>query len=152
MKKIISLTTIALLLVLSLVGCSKEKASTPFEAGSDKTEYTVEGWDGYNSYDVYVKIASGDDVIYNGTVTLSSNDMFVSEATFAAITEKGVSSDGVQSGFINSIGDYVNGNDADGNYMYWGYTINGKYVPFACNEMRVLEGDYILWEFQKYVE
>ena len=79
-------------------------------------------------------------------------ERILTEATYAAITEAGISQDGVLAGFVNSIGDYVGGTDADGNYVYWGYTVNGKYVPFACNQMPVLEGDYILWEFQTYTE
>ena len=161
MKKHLAILLVALMLVSSvgsLFGCAstnepaKEALSVPFEVGSDTAEYVVDGSSGWTSYGVNLKIVSGEDVMFSGVVTLTSDDMFVSEATFAAITEKGISSDGVQSGFITSIGDYVSGNDADGNYLYWGYTVNGKMVNFACNQMRALEGDYILWDFQKYDE
>jgi hypothetical protein len=158
MKKAFSMLLAVVMLACCFSGCAKqaetpaEVPAVPFEVGTDKTEYVVDGSAGWTSYPVYVKIVAGDEVLFNGTVTLTSDNMFVSEITFAAITEKGLSSDGVQVGFINSIGDYVAGNDAEGNYMYWGYTVNGKYVNFACNQMRALEGDYILWEFQKYDE
>lgn len=158
MKKAFSILMVVVMLACCFTGCAKqaeapaEVPAVPFEVGTDKTEYVVDGSAGLTSYPVYVKIVAGEDVLFNGTVTLTSDNMFVSEITFAAITEKGLSSDGVQAGFINSIGDYVAGNDAEGNYMYWGYTVNGKYVSFACNQMRALEGDYILWEFQKYDE
>lgn len=151
----ILLSALMLLSVFSsFLGCAStpEALAVPFEVGSDTAEYVVDGSSGWTGYDVYVKIAVGDDVLFNGTVTLTSDNMFVSEATFAAITEKGISSEGVQSGFITSIGDYVSGNDAEGNYLYWGYTVNGKMVNFACNEMNLLEGDYLLWEFQAYEE
>ena len=158
MKKAFSMLLAVVMLACCFSGCAKqaetpaEVAAVPFEVGEDKTEYVVDGSAGWTSYPVYVKIVAGDEVLFNGTVTRTSDNMFVSEITFAAITEKGLSSDGVQVGFINSIGDYVAGNDAEGNYMYWGYTVNGKYASFACNQMRALEGDYILWEFQKYDE
>ena len=126
--------------------------AAPFEVGDQTTEYTVEGASGWTTETVNVKIVAGEDVLYNGTVTLTSDNVLVSEATYAAITDAGISQDGVLAGFVNSIGDYVGGTDADGNYVYWGYTVNGKYVPFACNQMPVLEGDYILWEFQTYTE
>lgn len=157
MKKHVAIMLSALMLILVFAGCaSKPQAASapavPFEVGSDTAEYVVDGSSGWTSYGVNLKIVSGEDVLFNGVVTLTSDDMFVSEATFAAITEKGISSDGVQAGFITSIGDYVAGNDADGNYMFWGYTVNGKTVNFACNQMRALEGDYILWDYQKYDE
>ena len=126
--------------------------TAPYKVGEQTTAYTVEGASGWTTENVYVKIVAGEDVLYNGTVTLTSDNILVSEATYAAITEAGISQDGVLAGFVNSIGDYVGGTDADGNTVYWGYTVNGKYVPFGCNQMPVLEGDYILWEFQTYTE
>ncbi len=131
---------------------NKEVVEVPFEVGDDATEYVIDGASGWTVQTVNVKIVSGEDVLYNGTVNLTSDDQFVSEVTYAAIVEAGISQDGVQAGFINSIGDYVSGTNADGDYMYWSYTVNGKYVPLASNQMRVLEGDYILWEFIKYDE
>lgn len=151
----ILLSALMLLSVFSsFLGCAStpEALAVPFEVGSDTAEYVVDGSSGWTSYGVNLKIVSGEDVLFNGTVTLTSDNMYASEATFAAIVEKGLSSDGVQSGFVTSIGDYVSGNDAEGNYLYWGYTVNGKMVNFACNEMNLLEGDYLLWEFQAYEE
>ena len=164
MKKLVSML-LASAMLLSLAACGgdkgtngpsgpkePEKPQVPFVVGTDSTEYTVDGASGWNTETVNVKISAGEDVLYNGTVTLTSDDLFVSEFTYAAIVEAGISQDGVLSGFITSIGDYVSGTDADGNYVYWGYTVNGKYVPMACNEMRMLEGDYVEWTFAAYSE
>ena len=149
MKKILAFVLTAVM-ILSLAACGSTKSEVPFEVGKQSTEYTVDGASGWTKQTVNIKIAAGEDVLYNGTVTLTSDDQFVSEATYAAITEAGISQDGVLAGFVNSIGDYASGTDADGNYIYWGYTVNGKYVPLACNQMRVLDGDYIAWNFEVF--
>ena len=149
MKKILAFV-LAAVMILSLAACGSTKSEVPFEVGKQSTEYTVDGATGWTKQTVNIKIAAGEDVLYNGTVTLTSDDQFVSEATYAAITEAGISQDGVLAGFVNSIGDYASGTDADGNYIYWGYTVNGKYVPLACNQMRVLDGDYIAWNFEVF--
>ena len=149
MKKILAFV-LAAVMILSLAACGSTKSEVPFEVGKQSTEYTVDGASGWTKQTVNIKIAAGEDVLYNGTVTLTSDDQFVSEATYAAITEAGISQDGVLAGFVNSIGDYASGTDADGNYIYWGYTVNGKYVPLACNQMRILDGDYIAWNFEVF--
>ena len=149
MKKILAFV-LAAVMILSLAACGSTKSEVPFEVGKQSTEYTVDGASGWTKQTVNIKIAAGEDVLYNGTVTLTSDDQFVSEATYAAITEAGISQDGVLAGFVNSIGDYASGTDTDGNYVYWGYTVNGKYVPLACNQMRVLDGDYIAWNFEVF--
>ena len=149
MKKILAFV-LAAVMILSLEACGSTKYEVPFEVGKQSTEYTVDGASGWTKQTVNIKIAAGEDVLYNGTVTLTSDDQFVSEATYAAITEAGISQDGVLAGFVNSIGDYASGTDADGNYIYWGYTVNGKYVPLACNQMRILDGDYIAWNFEVF--
>ena len=149
MKKILAFV-LAAVMILSLAACGSTKSEVPFEVGKQSTEYTVDGASGWTKQTVNIRIAAGEDVLYNGTVTLTSDDQFVSEATYAAITEAGISQDGVLAGFVNSIGDYASGTDADGNYICWGYTVNGKYVPLACNQMRILDGDYIAWNFEVF--
>ena len=149
MKKILAFV-LAAVMILSLAACGSTKSEVPFEVGKQSTVYTVDGASGWTKQTVNIRIAAGEDVLYNGTVTLTSDDQFVSEATYAAITEAGISQDGVLAGFVNSIGDYASGTDADGNYIYWGYTVNGKYVPLACNQMRILDGDYIAWTFEVF--
>ncbi len=147
MKKI---ALVLITFVLCLAACCALAAEAPFTPGEEATEYTVEGSSGWNTVNAYVLITAGEDTLYNGKVTVTSDQLLVSEFTYAAITEAGCGCDGVLEGFVNSIGDYASGNDADGNYVFWGYTVNGKYVPFACNQMPVLEGDYIWWDFQVY--
>ena len=151
MKKLLALI-LAAVMTLSLAACGSAQPKVPFEVGDQTTTYAIDGASGWTEQTVNIKITAGEDVLYNGTVTLTSDDQFVSEVTYAAIAEAGISQDGVLAGFVNSIGDYVSGTDADGNYVFWGYTVNGKYVPLACNQMRVLDGDYIAWDFQVYDE
>ena len=127
-------------------------AEPTFEVGEDTAEYEVEGASGWNKVNAFVKITAGEDVLFNGTVTLTSDNLSVAEFTQAAIYEVGCGSEGVDAGFVTSIGDYVAGTDADGNYVFWGYTVNGKSVPHSCDLMKVLEGDYIWWDFQVYNE
>ena len=148
MKKYL-LTLVSLLLCLCL-SCAAMAAEGPFTPGEDETEYEVDGASGWTKETVFLKIVAGEDVLYDGTVTLTSDNVLVSEFTYAAIVEAGIGAEGVLEGFITSIGDYVAGNDADGNYQFWGFSVNGKYVPVACNQMPALEGDYILWKYQKY--
>ena len=76
--------------------------------------------------------------------------MNVAEATKAAIYEVGCGEEGLDAGFVTSMGEYVAGTDADGNYVYWANTINGKYVPFSCDQFRLLDGDYVQWDFVTY--
>ena len=125
--------------------------AAPFEVGEDTAEYEVEGASGWNVANVNVKITAGDDVLFNGVVTLTSDTLSISEVTIAAIYEVGCGQEGLEAGFVTSIGDYVAGTDANGNYVYWANTINGKYVPFSCDQFRLLDGDYVQWDFVTYV-
>ena len=147
MKKYLALF---LMLLMLCVACTAIAAEPTFEVGEDETEYFVENASGWNVTTAYVKIAAGDDVLYNGSVTLTSDTMLASEFTYAAIVEAGCGADGALEGFVNSIGDYVSGTDANGNYVYWGYSVNGKNVPFACNQLTIQPGDYIMWTFGVY--
>lgn len=149
MKRFLLLLCVLLLVCAAGVALAAE---APFAVGEDQTEYVVDGSSGWNTETVYVRIAAGEDVLFSGTVTLTSDNLFASEFTYAAIVEAGIGSEGVLEGFVNAIGDYVGGSDAEGNYVFWGYSVNGKYAPFACNQMRLLEGDYLSWEFQVYDE
>lgn len=124
--------------------------AAPFEVGEDETEYTVDGASGWNVANINVKITAGEDVLFNGVVTLTSDSLTVAEATLAAIYEVGCGQEGLENGFVTSIGEYVAGTDADGNYIYWSNTVNGKYVPFSCDQLRLLDGDYVQWDFVTY--
>ena len=125
--------------------------AAPFEVGEDETEYVVDGASGWNVANINVKITAGEDVLFNGVVTLTSDSLTVAEATLAAIYEVGCGQQGLEEGFVTSIGEYVAGTDADGNYVYWANTVNGKYVPFSCDQLRLLDGDYVQWDFVTYV-
>lgn len=147
MKKLLAL----LLSLLLCCSCCVAFAAEPtFQVGEDTAEYEIEGASGWNTVNAFVKITAGEDVIFNGTVTLTSDTLSVAEFTQAAIYEVGCGSEGVDAGFVSSIGDYVAGTDADGNYVFWGYSVNGKSVPHSCDVMKVLEGDYIWWDYQVY--
>lgn len=118
--------------------------NAPFVVGEDYTEYAMEGASSWApTYEAYLRIAAGDDELFNGTVKMTSDGMWVGEFVYAAGLENGFSTDGALDGFIYTIGEYVGG----ANNCYWTYTINGKSVNWACNEVHVLEGDYIEWNF-----
>ena len=127
-----------------------DMSAPTFEVGEDEAEYTVDGASGWNVVTAFVKIAAGEDVLFNGVVTLTSDTLSVAEATLAAIYEVGCGQEGLEAGFVTSIGEYVAGTDADGNYVYWSNTVNGKYVPLNCADFRLLDGDYVQWDFVTY--
>ena len=151
MKKFFALLLSLMMLFTCTAFAETVDMSAPtFEVGEDTAEYEVEGASGYNVVNAFVKIAAGDDVLFNGTVTLTSDTLTVAEFTLAAIYELGCGQEGLEAGFVTSIGDYVAGTDANGNYVYWANSVNGKYVPHTCNTMPVLEGYYINWDFVTY--
>ena len=113
----------------------------------DPTEYAVAGHTPYApTYTIFVKIVANEDVLYDGTVTLTSDDMWASEFTSAALSEKGLAQDGLSAGFVNKIGDYEN-KEIDGEYMYWNFSINGVSSNWGCNQIRCVDGTYLLWEY-----
>ena len=128
-----------------------DMSAPTFEVGEDSAEYEVEGASGWNVVTAYVKITAGEDVLFNGPVTVTSDNLTVTEFTLAAVYELGCGQEGLEAGFVTSMGDYVSGTDADGNYVYWSNTVNGKYVPFSCDQFRLLDGDYVQWDFVTYV-
>ena len=152
MKKFFALLLSLMMLFTCTAFAETVDMSAPtFEVGEDTAEYEVEGASGYNVVNAFVKIAAGDDVLFNGTVTLTSDTLTVAEFTLAAIYELGCGQEGLEAGFVTSMGDYVSGTDANGNYVYWANTVNGKYVPIICSEFRLLDGDYVQWDFVTYV-
>ena len=119
MKKFLALfLSLMMLFACSAVAEEIDMSAPTFEVGEDTAEYEVEGASGYNVVNAFVKIAAGEDVLFNGTVTLTSDSLTVAEFTLAAIYEIGCGQEGLESGFVTSIGDYVAGTDADGNYVY----------------------------------
>ena len=80
MKKFFAL----FLSLMMLCSCAFAEAefdmSAPtFEVGEDETEYVVDGASGWNTATAYVKITAGEEVLYNGSVTLTSDKMTVAE-------------------------------------------------------------------------
>ena len=152
MKKFFALfLSLMMLFACSAVAETVDMSAPTFVVGEDTAEYEVEGASGYNVVNAFVKIAAGEDVLFNGVVTLTSDTLSVAEATLAAIYELGCGQEGLEAGFVTSMGDYVAGTDADGNYVYWSNTINGKYVPLNCADFRLLDGDYVQWDFVTYI-
>ena len=54
--------------------------------------------------------------------------------------------DGLSTGFVTKIGDYEN-KEIDGEYMYWNFSINGVSSNWGCNQIRCVDGTYLLWEY-----
>lgn len=137
---------VTLVLALALTACSSGP-EWMWKPGEDSTTYEVAGHGPYApTYTVYVKIQAGDDVLYDGTVTLVSDDMWANEFTSAALSEKGIAQDGLSAGFVNKIGDYEN-KEIDGQYMYWSWSVNGVMGNWGCNQYRLVDGMYLLWEY-----
>ena len=137
---------VTLVLALALTACSSGP-EWMWKPGEDSTTYEVAGHEPYApTYTVYVKIQAGDDVLYDGTVTLVSDDMWANEFTSAALSEKGIAQDGLSAGFVNKIGDYEN-KEIDGQYMYWSWSVNGVMGNWGCNQYRLVDGMYLLWEY-----
>ena len=142
MKKVLALVFAALLTV-SMVACAKTE--TPFKVGDDTTTYKVEGasdWAG--TVTANVKIVAGEDVLYCGKVTVTSDTLYACEFAYAAVLEKGISQAGILEGFITNIGNYSN---EDPNYWMWYYQGNNP-TNFAINDVHVFEGDYILVSYE----
>ena len=147
-KKLAAMMTaiLALVLALTLAACGGG-ADWAWKPGADSTTYEVSGHGPYApTYTVYVKIQAGDDVLYDGTVTLTSDDMWANEFTSAALSEKGLAQEGLSAGFVTKIGDYEN-KDIDGEYMYWSWSVNGVPGNWGCNQYRLVDGMYLKWEY-----
>ena len=104
----VGMLVIALAALMGFAACSGGP-DYAWKAGPDTTEYAVAGHTPYApTYTIFVKIVANEDVLYDGTVTLTSDDMWASEFTSAALSEKGLAQDGLSAGFVNKIGDYEN--------------------------------------------
>lgn len=160
MKKIMTVL-LALVMVFSLVACSNSKTedkteaktevqenAAVFEVGKDAVEVEAAGASEYDpTYTVNLRVVGGNgEDLYNGTVTLKSPTMWVNEFLKAAVTDKGLAQSGIETGFIETIGDYVN-NSSDG--LFWMYRINGEWPPFGSNQMQARNGDYIEFAYEK---
>jgi hypothetical protein len=117
-----------------------------FEVGSDKVETELAGAGEYDpTITVNMMIVGADNtVLFNGTVTLKSAMMWCSDFTKAAVTDKGLAQDGIDVGFVTTIGDYVNDSE---NNLYWLYSVNGQSPMFGCNAYQLRNGDYVVWSY-----
>jgi len=158
MKKLTAiLLSLVLLCTLVCFASCGDKEETPaetkpFEVGTDTTEYVVEGSASYaGTVTANVKIVAGEDVIYCGTVKLTSDNLFASEFFKAALLEKDVAQDGLENGFVNYIGSYTNDFTSTPN-LCWLWQYNGHNpTNFACNDVHVFDGDYLLYTFGEVV-
>lgn len=125
-------------------GDNSQKLPWQFEVGEDRVVEEAPDAGQYTpSYTVNLKIVGGEeDVLFNGTVSLKSNTMWGSEFLKAAVTDKALAQDGIDLGFVTTIGDYVNNAEAN---MYWMYTINGRTPDWSINGYQMRDGDYMLW-------
>jgi len=148
MKKSTNLLALAVLSSLSLAACEiNVTVEAPFEVGEDTATYEVEGhseWAG--SASAFVKIVAGEDVLFNGTVQVTSDTLYASEFFKAACLEKSLNQNGLENGFVTNIGSYENNNDT---FTYWMWQYNGHNpTNFSCNDVHVFDGDYLLYSYE----
>ena len=138
-------------MVVGLAGCKTTKPDDKgldwqFEVGEDVVTGESEGATEWSpTYSVNLKIVGGyEDELFNGVVTLKSPTMFGSEFLKAAVTEKGLAQEGIDIGFVTTIGDYTN--NAEDN-IYWGFTVNGEVSNWGVNQYQMRNNDYMLWTY-----
>lgn len=138
---------------LVLAGCGNSSTSEDpgfdwkFAVGTDTVESeALDATQWSPTFTINLKVVGGaQTVLYNGTVQLKSNTMWASEFLKAAVTDKALAQDGIDVGFVTTIGDYVN-NAEDG--IYWMYTVNGISPSWGCNQFQMRDGDYMLWTYE----
>jgi len=120
-----------------------------FAAGADMVEDEVTGAGEYDPiYSINLKVVGADDdVLFHGKVTLKSPTMWANEFLKAAITDKGLAQNGIEVGFVDTLGDYVN-NSADS--IYWMFMVNGESPMVGCNQYQLRDGDYMQWTYTKF--
>ncbi|HZJ89945.1 MAG TPA: DUF4430 domain-containing protein [Bacilli bacterium] len=139
------------LALASLSGCkpTPEPSELPwkFEVGSDQvTEEAPDAGQFTPTFTINLKIVGGaETILYNGTVTLKSDTMWGSEFLKAAVTDKALAQEGIDIGFVTTLGDYVN--NAEEN-IYWLYTVNGRQPDWGVNGYQMRDGDYMLWTYE----
>ncbi|OQA77766.1 MAG: hypothetical protein BWY30_00994 [Tenericutes bacterium ADurb.Bin239] len=128
----------------------RETGDWCFEVGEDEVTGESAGASDWSpTYKVNLKVVGGgDDVLFNGTVTLKSPTMMGSEFLKAAVTEKGLAQEGIDIGFVTTLGDYTN--NAEDN-IYWGFTVNGVSSDWGVNQYQMRDGDYMLWTYAELV-
>ena len=137
------------MLALCLALVLSAGAAALFEAGSDYVEEEAIGAGEYDPvYAVSLKVVgAGNDVLFNGVVSLKSPTKWANEFLKAAITDKGLAQSGIEVGFVDTLGDYMN-NSADG--YYWLYQVNGESPMVGCNQFQLRDGDHMLWQYMRF--
>ncbi len=148
MRKVMVLFMVMAMAIAAVTGCSKEEAKKTWKPGKDSVTVKSESASTYTpTFTIFLKVVGGDEtVLYDGSVTLTSDTMMANEFLKAAITDKGLAQDGIDQGFINRLGDYEN-NSTDS--MYWMYTINGETPAWGSNQLQLRDGDYMLFTYDK---
>jgi len=115
----------------------------------EKMEAVTEGageWD--PTYAVEVRIlAPEDEVLFSGSVSLKSPTMMADEFLAAVTTQKGIAQEGIEMGYVTTLGDYTNNTTTE---TYWLYTVNGLSPAVGCNQYQLRDGDVMVWEYQKW--
>lgn len=151
MKKVF-LTVVLTILMVALIGCqpTEKKPEWQFEVGTDTASYEAPGVTEWSPvFVVNLKVVGGNNtILFNGKVTVKSDSQLVSEALKAAMTEKGLAQEGIDIGFVTTLGDYTNNAETN---TYWMYTVNDIDSPsWGCNQFQMRDGDYILWEYKVF--
>jgi|GEM_PF-1060170 len=156
MKKTLTWTLLGIVMsAVALVGCgttssssasSEETFDWQFAVGTDAVTAEGAGTTEWSpSFTINLKVVGGaQEDLFSGTVTLKSDTMWASEFLKAAVTDKGIAQDGIDVGFVTTLGDYANNAEES---MYWMYTINGASPSFGCNQYQLRDGDFMLWTY-----
>lgn len=148
MRKAIAVFAAMTMALVMFTACSGGESKKAWKPGSDTVTAVSESASSYTpTFTVYLKVTGGDSkVLYDGSVTLTSDTMWANEFLKAAITDKGLAQDGIDQGFINKIGDYEN-NSTDS--IYWMYKVNGEAPAWGCNQLQLRNGDYVSFSYEK---
>ncbi len=144
MKRVISFMALALLVAMSftLAACDDS-----VRVGDDTATFVSDDFDEEWGLTIEVKlkiIGGDDDVLYSGTVEISSMNPVGLEALIGATEEKGINLD-ESGGFINSIGGYTND---FGEMIYWRFYVNGETAHLGAGTFQVREGDLIEFRYE----
>lgn len=154
MKKFVAMMLV-LAMVFTFAACGGQKqpdstqAEVPFQVGSDTVETTAENSSAYDpTFTINLRIVGGgDEELFNGTVKLQSPTMWCSEFLMAAVNAKGLAQSGIETGYMETIGDYSS-NAAE--QIFWFYYLNGESALFGCDKCQLRDGDYVEFVYEKY--
>lgn len=142
------LAVVSMLLIGSFASMTAAYAAQP-PAALEKIEAAKEGageWDPTYTVEVHILAPEGA-VLFSGDVALKSPTMMAGEFLAAVAAQKGIAQEGIEAGYVTSLGDYTNNTTAE---TYWLYTVNGFSPAVGCNQYQLRDGDVMVWEYQKY--